>query len=1444
MSFLNPAGLWGLIAIPVLILIYIIKPKFQEKLVTSTFIWKLSQKYKKKSLPWQVTNLLLFLVQLVTIAAISLVLARPVIVTEDGASEKIVILDASASMQVEGSEGSFFEKAKAEIAELAEKVERSGKMTVIYAGQESSILVERSGEERKIKELVAQTECTYGEADVTGAFLLAEEVLTENPEAQVYFYTDKEYEKPGAVKVVDVSEESWNVAVCSMEASKAENRELVFTAEVVSYGMDTKATAVLYIDDVLADARIILLPADTTMTVEFDDLGIRQYETAKLYVEATDAIAEDNEYHLLSGQEPVYEVLVVSEESTFLEAALQTFHQLDVTVVTSFDELDLEDEYLPDGTQVEYIPSTGYDLYVYDEVMPKELPGDGAVWLLYPERVPKGVTFKLGDTVFADAYLEKAPDSGSEQYALLTNQVSVDEVYISEYLEISSALGFETIYTCDGAPVVLAGETEDVKAVLFAFDLHASNIALRIAFPTMIYNMVEYSLCPILEETIYDVGETITFQKTNGAVLTTVTDSDENVQNHVWMPVSFTAETPGLYTVTQLTEEGTETTAEYFVRLSAEESNITAMGSALPELEGTGETVQYEKEITWWIVIAVLALILLEGWLQYREQLKGRRLSLIVHAVIALLLVVLLLDVKIYRSRDEINTIILADLSASTEDSYNAVSTYVEELVSSAEKKNRIGVVTYAKDALYVSELSADGEPVLTDFFSSEELPEAAATNLEEALYYAESLLEDNENQRIIVISDGLQTDGDALAAAGVLAERGVQVDAVCIPTWAVGYEMQVTGLHHPENPELGETVELKAVVRSNYAGAAELQFLDNGLSISKRIVNFNEGLTEVTTEYTPESFGVHELSAKVVPIQDDVWENNTAYSWLEVGGRGNILLVDGTGREASLLEELLSEDYSVTVIEPSEAAGYANQLAAYNGVILMNVSNADLPEGFDVALDTYIKKYGGGLLTSGGGNTYAYGDMEGTAFEALLPVTLEKGEEQTTAMMIVVDTSSSMQGLNHQMAIAGTTQCIETLAETDYVGVLTFDRTVNVIYELTSMEYEDAILEAVEQIELGRGTYMTDATEEAYDQLKDFEADNKHVIILSDGEPQDSGYIRVVKQMAANGITVSAIAVGRGADRRIMQVIAETGGGNYYNASSVNDLPDIMVEEAVAAIDSYRQTGIFPISVASYSTLLGGLEAENLPAVSGYMTTFLKTGAEQYLTVNGGEPLYVQWEYGTGKVGSFTADLRGSDSKELYTSEDGRQLIKNMLSAVIRSDGTVTALQVEATKGNNTATVDITTELVGKESLAVTVLSPDGSEQVIETSLTIGGTYQGELDISQPGVYTITVTRLAADGSLLDFAQKYLAASYSAEYDTFSTEGGETLLQQVCETTGGKMSYTASGVVEFEGKYLEQEIDLTVIILITVLVLFLFCIAAGKFRLRWFKTQKTNKNM
>ena len=51
MSLLVPLGLLGLLGIAALILIYILKPNYQQKIISSTYVWKLSLRYRKKKIP-------------------------------------------------------------------------------------------------------------------------------------------------------------------------------------------------------------------------------------------------------------------------------------------------------------------------------------------------------------------------------------------------------------------------------------------------------------------------------------------------------------------------------------------------------------------------------------------------------------------------------------------------------------------------------------------------------------------------------------------------------------------------------------------------------------------------------------------------------------------------------------------------------------------------------------------------------------------------------------------------------------------------------------------------------------------------------------------------------------------------------------------------------------------------------------------------------------------------------------------------------------------------------------------------------------------------------------------------------------------------------------------------------------------------------------------------
>ena len=98
MSFENPKGLWMLLGIPVLIFIHLVKSKHEDQPVSSTYLWKLAERFMKQVLPMQrLKRFLVFLFQLLAVAGTALIVAKPVIYSGNSIKYNAV-LDASASM--------------------------------------------------------------------------------------------------------------------------------------------------------------------------------------------------------------------------------------------------------------------------------------------------------------------------------------------------------------------------------------------------------------------------------------------------------------------------------------------------------------------------------------------------------------------------------------------------------------------------------------------------------------------------------------------------------------------------------------------------------------------------------------------------------------------------------------------------------------------------------------------------------------------------------------------------------------------------------------------------------------------------------------------------------------------------------------------------------------------------------------------------------------------------------------------------------------------------------------------------------------------------------------------------------------------------------------------------------------------------------------------------
>ena len=388
-----------------------------------------------------------------------------------------------------------------------------------------------------------------------------------------------------------------------------------------------------------------------------------------------------------------------------------------------------------------------------------------------------------------------------------------------------------------------------------------------------------------------------------------------------------------------------------------------------------------------------------------------------------------------------------------------------------------------------------------------------------------------------------------------------------------------------------------------------------------------------------------------------------------EVEERAGVLIIADSEGEAEALLPYLPEDMPADISVPWRAPSALDALSRYEKIFLLGVSADELPARMGGQLALYVQD-GGSLLISGGRHSYGCGGMRGTAYESLLPVsfdyTAEAGER--VALMLVLDCSNSMTGMygwgwgwdddidNLSMAKQGAIRSIEALGEGDTVGVVSFNRTASLespLVPVTDTE-KAALARTISALGTARGTYYCDALELAREQLTDADAEVRHVIFLSDGEPSDSGYLDIVEAMADEGITLTSIALGYSSP--VLSSMAREGGGRYYAVTTVEELPDIMLGETETVMSDPL------IETETAVALPGGIPAD-LPAVEGYLGTTLRDTAELLLQTDGGDPILARWTVGDGEADAFTSDLLTHWTDAWRETNPGRSMLRQILS-------------------------------------------------------------------------------------------------------------------------------------------------------------------------------------
>ncbi len=610
MTFVQPLGLLGLIGIPIVILIYILRSKYTEQTVTSTYIWNLSERFLKRRNPLSgLTGIISLILQILMIIAISLTIAHPKIVLRGTASDYYFMLDGSGSMNMYNGEKTRYELGQEKIAQMIAEADSGSTFSLVSVSDETYVVYSGVSDKDFATEMLYKTEAADGAVEHTDAVGAAQKYFTDNPSALVYLVTDKDFSEKNNVEIIDVSgsdEKNFSLSDVKHEHSGG---SLTVYGSVLSHTTDETLTVSLFVDDKAAPLSTAEVSASVGVAAEFSLSGICSgFESFTVRVENSDVYSADNEITVYNTKsEKTYSTLIVSETPFFMQAALDAI--LDSTVDTVSPEDYEKDAYV------------GYGLYIFHSYTPKSLP-DGAVWLMNCDESIEDSGFGIRGRVTLDASEEiEISKNTNTNIRRLLDGVEGKGIHIASYLKYSGMyLNFSELFSYNGDPLIFAGANGlGNRQVVFGFDIHQSDIALSADFVLLLSNLLEYSFPDILEDRSYYVcGEEITVNKTANmeSVKATSPSGKEIFLDTVGDTAVFTADEVGTYTVI-MNVAGGENIFKIYSSAHPDESVPDALGETF-SLSGDRQNERGNGEYDPINVLFIcLAVIFVADWMVY-----------------------------------------------------------------------------------------------------------------------------------------------------------------------------------------------------------------------------------------------------------------------------------------------------------------------------------------------------------------------------------------------------------------------------------------------------------------------------------------------------------------------------------------------------------------------------------------------------------------------------------------------------------------------------------------------------------------------------------------------------------------------------------------------------------------------------------------------------------
>jgi len=826
--------------------------------------------------------------------------------------------------------------------------------------------------------------------------------------------------------------------------------------------------------------------------------------------------------------------------------------------------------------------------------------------------------------------------------------------------------------------------------------------------------------------------------------------------------------------------------------------------------------------------------------------------SLGLRTFLLLALIFSLAGTQLVAKVEKLTTVFLLDSSDSIPASTRSqAETFIQEALKGMPEDDQAALVIFGENALVERIPSPNkGLGQLTS------VPIASRTNLQAALQLGLALFPADAQKRLILLSDGGENSGHALEAARLAAARNVPLEIVDLTSKDAKTEALLASLKAPNRARDGQEIELLATVESTLPQKARLKVFADQELVSDQEVALESGSKTFRVKVKAEGQGFQRYRAQIEPQNDNRVQNNEAAALVQVEGPPRVLLLEGKPEEARNLQEALKATNILAEVSPAaNAPTDLTGLSAYEAVILVNVPARDLPSKFLTTLPAYVRDLGKGFIMIGGGDSFGVGGYGHTPIEDALPIYMDvrnRQERPNLALVFVIDKSGSMDACHCAGSTVGTSslagvvkidlakeaviQASALLGERDTLGVVAFDSSAHWVLPAKRGAKANEVEDAISNVKPQGNTNIRAGLLGAEEALLKTDARVKHALLLTDGWGGGGDNLDLAQKLRDEGITLSVVAAGSGSAKQL-ESLAETGGGRYYPAEDMREVPEIFLRETLMAAGNYIIENPFTPLLASSSPILNGFEA-GFPSLYGYNGSTLKETAQKVLATDDTSPLLAQWNYGLGRSIAWTSDAKGKWAKDWVRWAGFPRFVAQMVGWVLPTQGEkgiTSDLQVE---GSQTVIAATVLDAAGKplDNLQLNASLIDNrqgdAKTLQEVSLTqvAPGEYRTRIPSPAPGSYLVQLQG-QQKGKVVIQDLAGLVVPYSSEYR--QNQSNPALLAELARLTKGRVLTKPAEAFAHNLAAVTQAQEIGLPLLILALLLFPFDIAIRRLLFR-----------